>query len=172
MSAAWSKIHEDLNTSSFYQRVQQRAPIWQRLQKGGMFLAVTALSVCYGAANSLLVCAYSVQVPISSVNSSAADLETHVMRQSPRVSNQLVTLNARTVNVCDSTLTPAMVPRGGALACTVQLTQRAGLRVARARQHSVRGKRLLWRQQHHVLHCSVDRQVQFGGGAGVCRVRL
>jgi hypothetical protein len=40
MSAAWSSIHEDLNSSDFYLRVKQRAPIWQRLQKGGMFLAV------------------------------------------------------------------------------------------------------------------------------------
>ncbi len=45
MSASWSKIHEDLNTSAFYQRVKLRAPIWQRLQRGGMFLAVTAVLV-------------------------------------------------------------------------------------------------------------------------------
>jgi hypothetical protein len=49
------------------------------------------------------------QVPVSSLNSAAADLETYVMRQSPRISDQLVTLNSRTFNVADSTLTPAMV---------------------------------------------------------------
>jgi hypothetical protein len=45
MSASWSKIHEDLNTSAFYQRVRLHASIWQRLQRGGMFLAVTAVLV-------------------------------------------------------------------------------------------------------------------------------
>ena len=40
MSAAWAKIHEDLNKSAFYLRVKQRAPLWQRMMKGGMFLAV------------------------------------------------------------------------------------------------------------------------------------
>jgi hypothetical protein len=49
------------------------------------------------------------QVPVSSVSSSAADLETYVMRQSPRISHQLVTLNSRTFDVADNTLTPAMV---------------------------------------------------------------
>ena len=40
MTAAWAKVHEELSTSAFYQRVKQRLPLWQRLQKGGMFLAV------------------------------------------------------------------------------------------------------------------------------------
>jgi hypothetical protein len=31
------------------------------------------------------------------------------MRQSPRISNQLVTLNSRTFDVADNTLTPVMV---------------------------------------------------------------
>ncbi len=116
MSAAWSKIHEDLNTSAFYQRAKQRAPIWQRLQKGGMFLAVIAVSFSFYAVIGCVAWAHAaaLQVPISSVDSSAADLDTHVMRQSPRISNQLVTLNARTFDVCDSTLTPAMVRRGAA----------------------------------------------------------
>ena len=50
-----------------------------------------------------------VQVPVSSVNSAAADVETYVMRQSPRISDQLVTLNSRTFLVADNTLTPATV---------------------------------------------------------------
>jgi hypothetical protein len=107
MSAAWAKVHEELSTSAFYQRVKQRLPLWQRLQKGGMFLAV--FQIFYSSDS----CAFSKhvisQVPISSLNSAAADLETHVMRQSPRISNQLVTLNSRTFNVADNTLTPAMV---------------------------------------------------------------
>ncbi len=46
---------------------------------------------------------------MSSVNSAAADIETYIMRQSPRVSDQLVTLNSRTLVVSDNTLTPATV---------------------------------------------------------------
>jgi len=45
MSAAWAKIHEDLNKSAFYLRVKQRAPLWQRMLKGGMFLAVIFISL-------------------------------------------------------------------------------------------------------------------------------
>jgi hypothetical protein len=140
MSAAWSKIHEDLSTSEFYQRVKQRPAIWQRLQKGGMFLAVTVFAASSGACTGTWRSAHTaLQVPVSSLNSAAADLETHVMRQSPRISNQLVTLNSRTFDVSDSTLTPAMVRRSYVMSSqrAATLITRAGLRIFRTNWHFV-----------------------------------
>jgi hypothetical protein len=69
-----------------------------------------------------------VQVPLSSVCSAAAaaaaDLETYVMRQSPRIPNQLVTLNSRTFDVAETTLTPAMVTRAAHAAAVPALIHR------------------------------------------------
>jgi hypothetical protein len=54
------------------------------------------------------------QVPVSSLNPAAADLQTYVMRQSPRISHQLVTLNSRTFDVSGSIMTPSSVLYAGA----------------------------------------------------------
>jgi hypothetical protein len=143
----------DLNSSAFYQRVKQRAPIWQRLQKGGMFLAVIGsfgaayfMLIRARAAHAVPMCAHfaRAQVPVSSVCSAAADLETYVMRQSPRISNQLVTLNSRTFDAVDSTLTPVMVTSPLRHVAPAALIARLGFRPRRdPRQHSVRGKCVL-----------------------------
>ncbi len=99
------------------------------------------------------------QVPLSSVCSAAAaaaaDLDSYIMRQSPRISNQLVTLNSRTFDVADNTLTPAMVTRGALQRC-VALIRCSGVRVSRARLHFVRRERVLRRRCHHILYRAVD----------------